>query len=730
MDITELNSVDPTETIFDEIGETKKDQIDYNADDSYTGRILGLIRDARDYNYSYRSRYRADAAKLYQGMEPALDEAGRSSIVMTEVRDVVLAIMPSLMRIFMARNNVVEFVPNHPSAADMAAEATDYVRYVFMEDNPGFMITHDTIKDALMKGEGFVKWWTDTSHEISQLRFNSITDEQVAYILAEYPDDAEVVSQEPVPNPEGGVLYNMEIRFKKSKPFTRIVTIPPEEGRIDRLAKNYNNATLIGHERMERLSEVVKYGYTLEELQQYGGNRSAFLEWNQELTIRNPAITDSMTGADVDTRISFGEYWIRADSDGDGIDELHYIHTMGHNDIIMRDVIVDSVNMAGFCPDPEPHTTWGHSISELVEDLQKIKTNIMRNSLDSLAQTIFPRLKVNQTLANIDDVLNTELGAPIRVRDMGAVEALVNPFVGDAPLKFVEYLDMVASKRTGVSEASKGLDPKALQSTTVKGVDMVISGAQERIELIARILAETGFKDLYKGLLREVTRSPNPSRTIKVRGNWVEVKPSLYDPSMSVTVNPAIGRGSDNDRIAILMQVKATQEQMMTTLGITNPIVSPVEYVNTWSDIMGLAGFKNVERYFKVPTPDQMQALAAPKPDPALIVAQNETEKTRASAVKNVADNDYKHKKLELDDEFRKQKLAVDALVKQQASGAQIDQQHMQNVFQAFENAVDRRHEHMMKMHDTTQSMMENDSGSEDEGTEDSGRGGGAGTVE
>ena len=97
---------------------------------------------------------------------------------------------------------------------------------------------------------------------------------------------------------------------------------------------------------------------------------------------------------------------------------------------------------------------------------------------------------------------------------------------------------LIGNRRTGVTEQSKGLDPKALQSTAKEGVGLLVTGAQERIELVARTLAETGFRDLFKGLLQEIIENPIPERMIRLRGKWTKVTPDQYDATMDVRGQP------------------------------------------------------------------------------------------------------------------------------------------------------------------------------------------------
>jgi hypothetical protein len=240
-------------------------------------------------------------------------------------------------------------------------------------------------------------------------------------------------------------------------------------------------------------------------------------------------------------------------------------------------------------------------------------------------------------------------------------------------MTMMTYLDQIRQQRTGISEASKGLDPKALQSTTMKGVDMVVTGAQERIELIARILAETGMKDVFKGLLREVVEHPNFERTIKVAGKWIPIRPD-YDPTMGCRVNPSLGRGSDMDRMLVLTQVLSKQEMIMQLMGPDNELCTPVEWRCTMQDLLSIGGIKNVDRYFRSITPEHVAAMTekqiqGKQMDPAFILASNEREKLRLAAVKHVNDDDFRRDKLQTDDGFRRDKLEVDSTLKGASEG-------------------------------------------------------------
>jgi len=734
----------PTERMFnngvigaDVVG-PKSDIADFS---NYEFVIKAMIDDAHSFEESTLAPDRQENLQYFYGEKPEEEGEGKSSAVSTDFRDTVMAIIPSLIRLFTSPEHVVNCHPNYSGQEEAAKQCTDYLQYMFWEDNPGFLILHDILKDALRCKIGVVKWWTDIDEEVTEQTYRNITQEQLQMLIYENPtvEVLEVIpsdrpstvpppaeqafspaqpSPEPPPEalstlgppleaapmeeggvppgigqdgmpPEGGmppemggmlpeamgmlghnggpplepeVLKEVTIRFVVSKPVTKIESVPLDEFRVDRKAKSVETARLIGHDQIVNVGDLVSAGYTLEELEPFLGATPTYTE---DRMFRNAGMDETDVLDEMDIR--YGCYYIRIDKDGDGIPELREIHTVGDQHSILRDKVVQYANYSVWCPDPEPHTLIGDSPAELVKDIQVIKTNMLRGSLDSLAQSIWPRTVFNETLVDADDVLNDEIGAVIRTKGSpnDTVQSISHTFVGQPVFQMFEVMELLRQQKTGINDASKGLDPKALQSTALQGVDAIVSGAQERIELCARILAETGLKPLFKGLLRECVNNPNQERTLQLRGKWTQIDPSTFDPTMRISVNPTLGKGSDMTRLMVLQDIKQTQLAAFEKFGVDNPLCGPIEFRNTLADILAIGNVKNVDRYFREITPEQLEQIAAaPKePDPATLLAQAEIEKTRAKMAAEISKRDYEDRKLRVDDDFRRDNLRVTSML-------------------------------------------------------------------
>ena len=287
--------------------------------------------------------------------------------------------------------------------------------------------------------------------------------------------------------------------------------------------------------------------------------------------------------------------------------------------------------------------------------------------------------------------MNNETGAIIRARAPGMVQPLAEPFVGQSAMPLIAYMDDVRAQRTGISAASQGLNPDVLQSTTASAVNATVQGAQERIELVARLFAENGMKRLFKGLLKLLIRHQDQARMVRLRGKWVQIDPKYWDADMDVQVNVALGHGTDNEKMQFLMMVAQKQEQIMQTLGPSNPLVDASQYRNTLAQICTLAGFKDASRYFKPVDMQVVQQMMQQQqqnqpPDPNMMLVQIEQQKVQAKsqvdAAKLQADAQDSMRKNQLE----QQKMHLDAMVRmadiEAKYGTQVNIAHVEAMIQ------------------------------------------------
>jgi hypothetical protein len=511
-------------------------------------------------------------------------------------------------------------------------------------------------------------------------------------IITSYPDPAidemqistvDPMTGQPVMAPPA-MVHDVQIKRITKDGRIRIMAVPPEELLLDRRARSFDDSTIIAHRQMATMADLLAMGYDQDEIEE--NMSSTDLDSNDEYLARQPLSTTFGTNDAANPmmrRVLYIEAYSRVDFDNDGIAELRKVCCMGGGYKVVRNLPASYIPFADFPCDPEPHTSplEAMSIFDITRDLQEIKSEILRNTLDSLAQSIHPRTAVVEGQVNIDDVLNNETGAIIRMRAPGMVQPLTTPFVGQAAFPMMEYMDQIKEDRTGMSKAAMGLNADALQSSTKAAVNATINASQGRIELTARILAE-GMKKLFKGILFLATTHQDKARMVRMRNEWVQIDPRFWDVGMDANINIALGNGDTNEKLQALMIIMSKQEQILQQLGPTNPLVTPQQFSNTLRKIVELSGFKDATSFFQNIPADYVPPAPQQKPSPEEVLAQVQAESIKADIQKKAAELELRRQQMLLDDDLARDKMAQDMYLKKyeielkyksQISTAEID---------------------------------------------------------
>jgi hypothetical protein len=581
-----------------------------------------------------------------------------------EVRDTVSAMMPSLMRIFFSSENTVEFVPTGPEDVANAQQATDYCNFIFNSDNNGFLTTYATFKDSLVRKCGIMKCWWEEDETVRIEEYSGLDDQTLQILMQEQTD---VMVMNTYPDQMMGQLHDVQIKRKIKGGRVRIMSVPPEELLLDRRARSFDDSAIIAHRQMATVAQLIELGYDEDEVRE--NITSTDLDTNEEYLARQPVSAFGVSAESANPmmeRVLYVEAYLRIDYDMDGIPELRKICCIGSGYKILRNLPASYIPFIDFPCDPEPHTSplEAMSIFDITHDLQEIKSEILRNTLDSLAQSIHPRTAIVEGQVNIEDVLNNETGAIIRMRAPGMVQPFSTPFVGQAAFPMLDYMDQLREDRTGMSKAAMGLNADALQSSTKAAVAATISASQGRIELISRIMAE-GMRKLFKSILFLVTTHQDKARMVRLRNEFVQIDPRAWDAAMDCSINIGMGNGDTNERVAALMQISAKQQEVLTQLGVVNPLVTPSQYSSTLRKIVELNGFKDPSQFFnQIPADYQPPAPPAPKPTPEEMLAQVQAQSIQADIQKKAAELELSRQKMVMDDDFARDKMYQEMALK------------------------------------------------------------------
>lgn len=618
-------------------------------DDDIQNIAQDAVTDAIDFVESEIAEDRIKAQRYFDGEVDIGEEEGRSSIVATKVRDTIRNIKPSLMRVFLSNQNFVQFVPRGPQEVQQAETATQYVHSEFTEKN-GYRLISDAFHDALLKKAGVLKVYWDEYTESETYTLTNLSEAEMMVVVND--PDVEVMEQgmeESMSMDEFGAEvetpnYSLRVAHYKKGGKLCVESVPPEEFFVSRSARSLDDAYCVGHRTEMRVSDLVAMGYDFEMVSNLSGitdydsmaEAEDFERRGYDQVKEEDILDPSMK------QISVTECYMKIDVDGTGIAQLHRI-LMGGGDYQLLDVTpVNEVPFAVFEVDPEPHAFFGRSVADLIIEDQDASTAIMRGILDNIAMTNNPRTMMVEGQVNIDDLLNNEIGGVVRVKQAGAIQDLSVPFVAGQTLSALQYYDSVIEQKTGVSRASMGLDPDALQNATATAARLTVNAAAGQIEVIARNLAEGGMTRLFKLMLKALVENSPEDTMMRVAGDqFAPIDPRSWNTDMGMSVNVGLGTGKEDERIQVLMQTLQTQMQIWQSYGASNGLVGMTNIRNTLADILGMGGIRNADRYYQPMDQQkeqmlvqQAQMMAQQKQDPnqMLAMAQVQGEQIKAQA--------------------------------------------------------------------------------------------------
>ena len=637
--------------------------------DREVGRSGGLNGELED--------QRRKALEYYNG-EPFGNELdGRSSVVSTDVMDVVEWSMPILMRIFGSGDEIGRFEPQNPDDVEAAEQATDYCNYVFFRENDGFKLLYDVMKDALLSKTGIFKIVWKEDEEVERESYEGLSDEEFQLLVMD--DAVEVVEHTAIGGDasiqvesmdqeamiDSSIMsesmppeHNVTIMRKVNSGKVDIEVVAPEEFYISRSARTIEEAKFVCHRTRFTVGQLIELGF--DDAEEYVSESDQ--RFDQEYIARN-FLDDTLSAMPQDgdesdpsmREIWIDEAYIRCDWNGDGVGEIRKVWKTGDRIILNEEV--DAIPFTNICPLPMPHKFYGFSIADIVMDLQLIKSTLWRNILDNIYHLNNGRFECLDGRVNMDDLLTNRPAGVVRVKEMGAVRRLDAPDIGKSPYEMLNYIDTVRDSRTGITKFNQGLDANVLQQTTATAYVQQMQSSQARIELIARVFAETGISAMYKRIYELLQKHSDKSKVVMLRNKWVEVDPASWKKQCDFTVRVGLGNGNRDQNLVHLQSLVAIQEKIIAAGGM-GLLVTPKNVFNTLKEIGMNMGLKNIEEYITDPDEGQAQGQQQQE-DPEAGKQQVEAMKVQVDMQKLKLEA----KKLEIEEEklkFEEQKLMAE----------------------------------------------------------------------
>ena len=586
------------------------------SDDEILAIVDSEIEESSSFIDSEVSTQRKTAIEYFYGEPFGNEEDGRSQVVITDVQDTIMWMMPSLMRIFTSGKDVVRFAPEGPEDVRVAEQATNYVNHVFYKQNKGFDILYNFFFDALLQKVGIVKhYWEDVEKTTTE-SYEKLTEQEFSLILEdpeleilEHTENSNMIE---IPDPQTGEMVEIE-EIKHDVTFTRtkisgkvtIENVPPEEFLINRGAKSLEDFRFVCHRSHKTRSELIEMGFDEELVEGLSGSDSNAdgITTSQEYMARhaydstNVLSTGSVSKSE-DT-VEVFESYVKMDMEQSGVGVLYKIIHSG-NEVLEVDP-VDTIPFSSICPIPIPHKFYGLSVEETVQDIQLVRSTLTRNLLDNMYLANNGRFQVVEGQVNIDDLLTNRPGGIVRTRSPNALQPIQTPALQQYSFEMLDYWEKLKSGRTGVNPATQGLPADILKSHVTQGaVQGALSNAQGRVELIARIFADTGVRSLFKSIYNLIQRYEDGKKVLRLNNDYYEVDPSSWKEDLDVNIEVGLGYGDQDVRLNNLSSYAGLVEKIAQQ---TDNIVSPENIYNLAKEIGTEMGIKDTDQYISPPQP-------------------------------------------------------------------------------------------------------------------------------
>ncbi|MGB7244281.1 MAG: phage portal protein [Sulfitobacter sp.] len=587
------------------------------------------------------SKDRLRAIEYYQGeMKDTPSDTGRSGMVSRDVRANIKKVLPSIMRTILNADEVVEFQPVEAGDEQGAEQSSDYMNFVVLPETNARDAIHDAIHDALLLRNGILKWWFEEKQAVEISKHSGLTEDALAQIIAD--DDIEVLEQsssEENVEADGQItpvtLYSVKIRRTHTKKQLRCAAVPRERFLIHPDAVTLEDSPLTGEKTTITRSELVEMGYDREMVSKL----TIAADDNEESEARRDVYSDESEAERANEPLDYYDIYLRVDMDDDGIAELRHMTFAGglQEKNLLENDEVDEVQFCDVCVMRQPHQWEGISLADDLMDIQRGKTVLLRQTLDNIYWQNNPQpVMQDGAILNPEAVMNPEFGLPIRIRQGMDVRQALNfnqvPFVANDSFGMMEYLDAEAQDRTGVSDASAGLAPDALQNMTAKASAMIEAAGIGQTELMVKNVAE-GLRKFFRGMLRLSIRHQDVPRTVRLRDEWVQIDPRHWNAAMDCTVNTGLGAGTRERDMQMMQFVIGMQEKLLAGFGPDNPFVKPENLHASASKLIESAGLKTPGLYITEPDKEEVEAklkAAREQPNPEQMKMQSQMQLEQA----------------------------------------------------------------------------------------------------
>lgn len=642
------------------------------------------VSEAANFMTSEFSQNWETAERYFAGGSDLSHDEGRSSIIKTEVRDVIRAVMPSVMRVLLQARKPVEYIPNGIKQAAFVEQQGLWVNQEFYKNN-GYLQLYSAVLESLKMNAGPIKTYWEENPAPEHIKVTGISQAEVLQYM-EQPDVVvlEVEEHKYQKNSpfEGSALFDLSaVRYYENGRL-RIEAFPIYEFFFERNGSDTNDC-VHGHRRIVTVADAIALGLEYDnwdELDAEDIEQSQAAEASKQRRGYTKQGIETNEPDLLQKKILLSETYCQYDLDGDGIPELYCFWLGGTTYKYLAHERIEEFCIDLVRHDLMPFTLVGRSIVDITKSSQDTITSLLRAVVDNGHIANNPRVAGDPTRVDFSDLMHNAIGAPIKTKGKAELQVFDIPFTAGGLMPVIDWLTTDSEQRVGVTKAATGLDPDAMQSTDKNAVMNTIQLSQGQVELMVRNIIETALIPLFRKVLQLSMRHMSPIQMLRYKGAVIPVDISNFNAALSAEPNVGLGTASPQQKLQTLGFVYGEQKQYMAQFGLDNPFVSLSQVYNTIEDMVELGGLTNVGRYFNLVDRNAEQVIAKALAKQAAEAAQQQLQNQPidpSKALMQIEDIKSQVKQMEIISRQREAALKLQAEALKEAERIDLERDRM-----------------------------------------------------
>lgn len=559
-----------------------------------------------------RNIYEA-SAEHYDKIFPQLSETSRWCS--KDIKTTCEWILASLIEVFTGSDDPLSVKGVNVEDDQVAEKIQQLIRYQLEKKNDYYQFCLSELKFALSENFAVAKVWWKREEKRTPMEVMLDTNDDAA-ILALVDQvvnrKIEVTKMSDIEGAEDflKVEYD-EVLVKANHPVVEY--IPSSELRYTPDAANLQDCKFVAQRKVVRGDYLKRrelegiYKNVDQAIEEFGrGNTKATV-----LDVKNDQERADLKGQPGDSdnaskEVELYEAYLWVDYNNDGIFENIIVHAVGNH--LLR-VVKNDFEFPPFficCSEYDPNAVFNkNSFADNLEQLQDLKTAVMRQIITNVAKNNAPRIFVNEQGLDMDALMAGDEIIPTQGDPTTKVFVPPSLPLSSISMEVVNYAQTEIEARSGSTRYNQGLDSNALNKTAT-GITAILGQAEKRNKMVARTIAEKFFIPIYRFLILLNQKYLEDEQMVRLTNENVSIRRDDIEIDYDLIINVGQGAGTREAQIQYLMLVLQQIYPQIASFGIVNP----KSWYNLVVKLLETLGLRDVTQYLLDPASPEAQQAA------------------------------------------------------------------------------------------------------------------------